>query len=883
MKQIFTIITAIFISGITCIAQDDKTDIFEQMEKKYAEATKKMQDDFDRNVSEMEKEYDDYVKKMNSEFQRYLKNSFKEFQQISGSEKPNKEPKPVAQPKFEPVDTHIAHELPKTDKDESRREAEVEPEKAPTHSISPIIKEPENAKIHLQPLVIDFFGTEANLRIDRRMKGLHLIGVSPDEFAKYWDNFTTFYYQIYVESVVEFANLTNLNDWGIYKLMEKTATTLFANVNDQNLWMWAMLNQAGYRVKIGYGKSQTNLMLPILQEVYAKPYYKINGNRYYVLNNTLGKESLSTYSDDFGRATKVIDLNLPYSLNFGQNSPTVTKTTLLPGEDQPVELSINKTTIAFMDSYPQTENSVYLNAAMSKEIKEALFESIIPSIKGKSEAEAVTYLMNYLHNSFEYKTDKKQFNKEKTFFPDEIFFYPYSDCEDRTVLFTRLVNKLVELDVVAITYFNHMAAAVAFSEEIEGYSFMVDGLLYTVCDPTYLNAPIGSVMPKYEDYTPIAIKLNNSNNLDNIWQVIAKKIEKNNEGGIYLNDRTISENGKYIASGWFSDVFSINGKTYKPYGNTRDLWFASFNKSGNLEWFLPVKCSGFGYTQTMGAGKKGNVYALINYTGTINVNQNSLCTSNKPSYLILGLSTNGETIFHESISLDSEDGKKHAFYAKFKPDGTKIDLVSFPTEKVSFDSEITIDSNNDIVVRGVVGEIEGLTQKVTRFTSASTFSAEKQIDTYLNDYKGQNFGNKIAGLFAPIKLLSQNGGSISGTEVRNLLNKHNPNFSKMNPNIYESLSRMKFVINKGGIVKIQTENGKNISLDAMKIRNNSNMQIIKTSATEYKLKFIDGVKVGKAFVWFDLNFISIYGNGTLVFDYDNDHTRKQKDISDIID
>jgi hypothetical protein len=94
---------------------------------------------------------------------------------------------------------------------------------------------------------------------------------------------------------------------------------------------------------------------------------------------------------------------------------------------------------------------------------------------------------------------------------------------------------------------------------------------------------------------------------------------------------------------------------------------------------------------------------------------------------------------------------------------------------------------------------------------------------------------------------------------------------------------MKFVINKGGIVKIQTENGKNISLDAMKIRNNSNMQIIKTSATEYKLKFIDGVKVGKAFVWFDLNFISIYGNGTLVFDYDNDHTRKQKDISDIID
>ncbi|HAF30662.1 MAG TPA: hypothetical protein DCG75_16595 [Bacteroidales bacterium] len=877
-KKYFLIAIALFLC-FQAKSQEDKTDLFDQMDKRYENTMQQMDDRYMKTRDQMQKEYDAHMSKMNAEFQKYIKSSFKEFEQSSAEEKPNSDPKPVEQPKFEPKTAEAKPVIAKSPKEEIK----VEIINAASHSLSPITNEPKDAAdTYSQDLTVDFFSSKVSLSIDSRMKSLKLNAVNPEAFSIYWGNFIKTYYQTYIKSVSNYANQTNLNDWGVYKLIENTSKMLFSSTNNQNMWMWAMLNQAGYRVKIAYNQNQTALLLPIIQEVYEKPYFIIQGTKYYILND-MNSSKLLTYSEDFGMATKTIDLYLPYSLNFSGEANTIEKSTLLPEQSESLKFKIDKTTIGFLASYPQTENSVYLQAAMSNSIKETLFESIQVQIKGKSETDAVSYLLNYLHSSFAYKTDNDQFGKEKTFFPDEIFYYPYSDCEDRTVLFTKLVSNLLGLDVIAVLYRDHMAAAVAFNDPVEGQNFIVDGKTYTICDPTYLNAPIGSVMPKYKDYKPQAIKINNNSKLNNIWQHITQTIEAGNANKIFINHRAVAENGSFIVSGWYSDHISINGRYYAPYNNTRDLWFATFTKYGKLEWFLPVECSGYSYTQAIAVGRKGEVYAHINYNGTINANRRKLYTSDITSQLVLGISGNAEVVFHENISLQTEENDKIAFYVKYKPDGTKVDLVSFPLEEIHFDSEIIVDSYNDIVVRGVIGEIEGLTKEVPKQVSSASFSAENQIDIYMDEYKKLAFEPKTTGLFASLKLLSQNGGSISGDVVKSLLNKHNPDFQKNNPAIYKSLSSMQFVINKGGIVKIQTENGKNISLSAMRIENNSNMQIVKTSEQSYKLSFLNGVEVGKAVVWYDLNHINLNSDGKIVFDYDDDHTKKEMVISEIID
>ena len=47
-------------------------------------------------------------------------------------------------------------------------------------------------------------------------------------------------------------------------------------------------------------------------------------------------------------------------------------------------------------------------------------------------------------------------------FPEETINYPYSDCEDRSILFSYLVKNLLHLDIVGVKYNDHLATAINF-------------------------------------------------------------------------------------------------------------------------------------------------------------------------------------------------------------------------------------------------------------------------------------------------------------------------------------------------------------------------------------------------------------------------------------
>jgi hypothetical protein len=85
-------------------------------------------------------------------------------------------------------------------------------------------------------------------------------------------------------------------------------------------------------------------------------------------------------------------------------------------------------------------------------------------------------------------------------FPDLLYptFVSYSDCEDRSIMFSYLVKNLIGLDVVGIKYHDHLATAVNFSSKVSGSGFNYKGKKYIVSDPTYTNANTGMAMPLYK-------------------------------------------------------------------------------------------------------------------------------------------------------------------------------------------------------------------------------------------------------------------------------------------------------------------------------------------------------------------------------------------------
>jgi hypothetical protein len=148
---------------------------------------------------------------------------------------------------------------------------------------------------------------------------------------------------------------------------------------------------------------------------------------------------------------------------------------------------------------------MYFGSDVYKVTATPLQKQLAVHMKGMSEQQAVNFLLRFVQTSLKYQTDEQQFGEENYLFPEETLFYPYSDCEDRAVLFAWLVQSLLGLQVVGLDYPGHVAAAVHFNETVSGDSVDYQGKRYVVTDPTYINASAGMTMPDFKNFRPTVI------------------------------------------------------------------------------------------------------------------------------------------------------------------------------------------------------------------------------------------------------------------------------------------------------------------------------------------------------------------------------------------
>ena len=143
-----------------------------------------------------------------------------------------------------------------------------------------------------------------------------------------------------------------------------------------------------------------------------------------------------------------------------------------------------------------TRWAMYANTPLCAEVRDELYPQLKRAVTGVSEQMAVEKLLNWVQTAFVYEYDDKVWGGNRAFFPDETLYYPYCDCEDRSILFTRLVRDLLGLKCILIYYPGHIAAAVSFTQPVTGDYIQTGGRRFTVCDPTYIVAPVGRTMPK---------------------------------------------------------------------------------------------------------------------------------------------------------------------------------------------------------------------------------------------------------------------------------------------------------------------------------------------------------------------------------------------------
>lgn len=297
-----------------------------------------------------------------------------------------------------------------------------------------------------------------------------------------------------------------LNDWGVFTLIKQIADAYCSKPNESIVMQQFLLNEMGYKARMARKATENEMMLFVATDcrIYARPYITLNGQEYYNLNG--GNEHCQFYmcQKDSPKARNNIGMRLHNAPNFP--GAVATSTHQAKGSAATVTVSVPKLLMDFYTSYPQCDYSVYFNAPVNSAMEKKILSSLVPLVQGKSEADAANILINFVQTAFRYKTDDEQFGFEKPFFVEELFYYPYSDCEDRAMLYSYLVRKLLGLDVVLLDYPEHIATAVRFNGNVGGDYLMVGGQKYTVCDPTYIGASIGMTMPRYKKVAAKVLK-----------------------------------------------------------------------------------------------------------------------------------------------------------------------------------------------------------------------------------------------------------------------------------------------------------------------------------------------------------------------------------------
>ena len=352
--------------------------------------------------------------------------------------------------------------------------------------------------------MVNFCGQK--VYVDKSLKGVCSIGnMRENAIADAYEAMCKVDYKALVDDCRKVKKELNLNDWGIFLFVREASKTLCTDENAAVVMQQFLLNELGYKSKMARRADRNQMLLFVAADcqVYGHPYFTKDGLNYY---NLTSNESCQFYmcQEDSPKAKSKLNMQVNHApaLNAGMvNSVHKNRSGSVA-----VSVDVPKSLMEFYGSMPQCDYSVYVNAEVNPSVASKVLSTLAPLVNGKGEAEAANLLINFVQTGFQYATDQEQFGYEKPFFVEELFYYPYCDCEDRSVLYSYLVRNLLKLDVVLLDYPNHIATAVCFNENVSGDFVTVGGKKYVVCDPTYIGASIGKAMPQFKNVAAKVLK-----------------------------------------------------------------------------------------------------------------------------------------------------------------------------------------------------------------------------------------------------------------------------------------------------------------------------------------------------------------------------------------
>lgn len=426
----------------------------------------------------------DYLKQEQQAYNTYKTVLDEEWKQYKSfvNESPYKVKKPKKIPKAKKV---------KVKKDLSKKAKITKPIKKP-------IK-----KIKIKPLILgkaisfSFLNSKLDIPYDSSIKK-NINSFTNKSISKYHKSMQKAKYKITIDYIKKYKRARKLNDWATLLLVEKFSKKIHTRKNNQRLLVWFLLLELKYDVKVAIASRNIVILARMKYSLYSTLFLKINGSNYYAIFGDEA-ENLRTYSDNMSNL-KALDFTNKLSIMGIDDYKRKKLSFKYRNKTYNVRTFYSPSLINVYKNMPQSDYISYFNSSMDDKIEYSMLSDLSKILKNKSEIEAVNILLRFVQKSFEYKTDNDNFGYEKVLFPEETIYYKYSDCEDRSLLFSYLVKRLLKKDVVLLKYSDHLATAIRLNTKNKrGDKIKYNGKIYAIADPTYINANVFMAMPKYKN------------------------------------------------------------------------------------------------------------------------------------------------------------------------------------------------------------------------------------------------------------------------------------------------------------------------------------------------------------------------------------------------
>lgn len=343
-------------------------------------------------------------------------------------------------------------------------------------------------------IALSFYSENINLSFNPEMILGTKISVEESKMVAFYQEMEQVDYQTFLNNLEEKRETLALNDWLYYSLLRQAIDQIYARKSPlhRELVSWFLLSKAGYDTRLTYRKKNAFVYVYTSDEVFEVPLIKEDDRTYVNLTSILSKNNiqealymLNYIPNPEGKALSFYLKELP------KLQPQMKSRDLKFYFDKAtyqMKVKFDQTIIDLMSEYPFFAEKEYLEVPLSSTVAHSLLPQLKDLIKGKTEKEALEFLVAFTRSSFRYKEDKEYFGVSKPMIADEVFYYPFSDCEDRSALFYSLVKELLQLPMVIVAFEDHLTIGVAIPK-FEGDSIRFKGNDYYICDPT---GPINS-------------------------------------------------------------------------------------------------------------------------------------------------------------------------------------------------------------------------------------------------------------------------------------------------------------------------------------------------------------------------------------------------------